>query len=113
MVNVAGKGNTRDSVYLVCSRRRRRLWLITVLMVLMATMAFSGSLQPKKKAELQEIATALQISDQGTKEDLQNRIKGYLEKNQTKLEEEPTFAGLFSRVKRKRGGSEKPQPTAG
>jgi hypothetical protein len=79
----------------------------------MATVAFSGALQPKKKAELQEIATALQISDQGTKEDLQNRIKGYLDKNQTKLEEEPAFTGLFGRVKRKRGGSEKPQPTAG
>jgi hypothetical protein len=79
----------------------------------MATIAFSGSLQSKKKADLQEIATALQISDQGTKEDLQNRIKGYLDKNQTKLEEEPAFAGLFGRVKRKRGGSEKPQPTAG
>jgi hypothetical protein len=79
----------------------------------MATIAFSGALQPKKKAELQEIAIALQISDQGTKEDLQNRIKGHLEKYQTKLEEEPAFAGLFGRVKRKRGTSEKPQPLVG
>ena len=79
----------------------------------MATIAFSGALQPKKKAELQEIATALQISDQGTREDLQNRIKGHLDKHQTKLEEEPAFAGLFGRVKRRRAGSEKPLPTAG
>jgi hypothetical protein len=74
----------------------------------MATIAFSGALHPKKKAELQEIATALQISDVGTKEELQNRIKGHLEKNQSKLEEEPAFVGLFGRVKRKRQGSEKP-----
>jgi hypothetical protein len=79
----------------------------------MATIAFSGALQPKKKAELQEIATALQISDHGTKEELQNRIKAHLDKHQTKLEEEPAFAGLFGRVKRRRGGSEKPQPNAG
>lgn len=79
----------------------------------MATIAFSGALQPKKKAELQEIATALQISDHGTKEDLQNRIKGHLDKHQAKLEEEPAFAGLFGRVKRKRAGSEKPLLSAG
>lgn len=79
----------------------------------MATIAFSGALPSKKKAELQEIATALQISDQGTKDDLQTRIKDHLDKHQTKLEEEPAFAGLFGRVKRKRGGSEKPQPIAG
>lgn len=78
----------------------------------MATIAFSGALQPKKKAELQEIATALQISDIGTKEELQNRIKGHLEKNQSKLEDEPAFVGLFGRVKRKRQGSEKPHGTA-
>lgn len=74
----------------------------------MATIAFSGALHPKKKAELQEIATALQISDVGTREELQNRIKGHLEENQSKLEEEPAFVGLFGRVKRKRQGSEKP-----
>lgn len=79
----------------------------------MATIAFSGALHPKKKAELQEIATALQISDIGTKEDLQARIKGHLEKNQSKLEDEPAFVGLFSRMKRKRQGSEKPPLTSG
>ena len=79
----------------------------------MATIAFSGALHPKKKAELQEIATALQISDIGTKEDLQARIKGHLEKNQSKLEDEPAFVGLFSRMKRKRLGSEKPPLTSG
>ncbi|KAH7882137.1 hypothetical protein F5I97DRAFT_1817671 [Phlebopus sp. FC_14] len=61
---------------------------------------YSGSLQPKKKAELQEIATALKISDFGTKEDLQARIKKYLEANQKKLEADPAFAGLFGRRKR-------------
>jgi hypothetical protein len=61
---------------------------------------YSGALQPKKKAELQQIASALRISDQGTKEDLQNRIKSHLDQNQATLEEEPIFAGLFGRRKR-------------
>ncbi|KZP30217.1 hypothetical protein FIBSPDRAFT_850957 [Athelia psychrophila] len=78
----------------------------------MAAPAFAGSLQAKKKAELQEIASALSISDIGTKEELQNRIKAHLEKHQEKLEEEPAFAGLFGRLnKRKRQGSEKPAPS--
>jgi len=49
---------------------------------------------------LQQIASALRISDQGTKEDLYNRIKAHLDQNQATLEEEPTFAGLFGRRKR-------------
>lgn len=74
----------------------------------MSSVAFSGALQPKKKAELQEIASALQISDSGTREDLQNRIKSHLEQHQSKLEDEPAFVGLFGRPKRKRQPSEKP-----
>lgn len=78
----------------------------------MAAIAFTGSLQSKKKVELQDIANALRISDNGTKDDLQTRIKGHLEKHQNKLEEEPAFAGLFGRLtKRKRQGSEKPTIT--
>ncbi|KAF7967173.1 hypothetical protein HWV62_13173 [Athelia sp. TMB] len=80
----------------------------------MAVPAFTGSLQSKKKAELQEIASALQISDIGTKEELQNRIKGHLETHQEKLEEEPAFAGLFGRLnKKRRQTSEKPAPPLG
>ena len=75
----------------------------------MPTTAFTGSLQPKKKADLQEIATALQISDTGTKEELQNRIKEHLDKNQFKLEENPAFSGLYGRIRRKRGLSAQPQ----
>lgn len=75
----------------------------------MPTPAFTGSLQPKKKADLQEIATALQISDTGTKEELQNRIKEHLDKNQFKLEEDPAFSGLYSRIRKKRGPSVQPQ----
>jgi SAP domain. len=66
----------------------------------MAPVSYSGSLQPKKKAELQEIAVALHLSEQGTKEELQNRIKRHLDSNQGSLEDEPAFAGLFGRRKR-------------
>ncbi|KAG6853216.1 hypothetical protein C0991_006119 [Blastosporella zonata] len=61
----------------------------------MKPQVFSGALVPKKKQELQEIATALKIGDQGTKDDIMNRIKLHLELNPD-LEENPSFAGLFS-----------------
>jgi hypothetical protein len=67
---------------------------------------YSGSLQPKKKIELQEIALALRISHQGTKEELVQRITKHLDFNQSSLEDNPTFTGLFSRRKR----SVQPQP---
>lgn len=67
---------------------------------------FSGSLQPKKKSELQDIAVALKISDLGTKEEIVQRISKHLDANQDSLEENPTFSGLFTRRKR----SLQPQP---
>ncbi|GLB44125.1 hypothetical protein LshimejAT787_1600550 [Lyophyllum shimeji] len=60
----------------------------------MAPPIFSGALVPKKKSELQEISIALRISDQGTKDELLNRIKKHLEINPD-LEEDPSFAGLY------------------
>lgn len=66
----------------------------------MTSSIFAGSLPSKKKAELREIAVALHINDAGTKEDVQQRIRKHLDENQTALEDNPTFSGLF--VKRKK-----------
>ncbi|PPQ98649.1 hypothetical protein CVT24_004147 [Panaeolus cyanescens] len=76
----------------------------------MAQVAYSGALPSKKKSELQEIALALRLSDQGTKDELQSRIRKHLDRNQEELEENPTFTGLFSR--KRRTGSLVPQPQA-
>ncbi|KAJ7026286.1 hypothetical protein C8F04DRAFT_1125633 [Mycena alexandri] len=63
-------------------------------------LTFSGALQPKKKSELQQLATALDVDSNGTKDDLQTRIKKHLDNNQAELEDDPVFAGLFGRRKR-------------
>lgn len=68
---------------------------------------FSGSLQSKKKTELVALASAFRLNDQGTKDELQTRIKKYMDKHQPDLEEDPAFAGLFGRRKR----SVQPQPS--
>jgi hypothetical protein len=69
---------------------------------------FSGALGPKKKKELSEIARALQISDEGTKEELQARIRKHLDQN-PHLEDDTMYAGLYPRRKR----SVQPLPVQG
>ncbi|KAF8130384.1 hypothetical protein EV363DRAFT_1417450 [Boletus edulis] len=66
----------------------------------MTTSQFSGTLHTKKKGELRELASALRISDAGTREELQQRIRKQLEDNRASLEYDPVFSGLF---RRKRG----------
>ncbi|KAE9393977.1 hypothetical protein BT96DRAFT_923798 [Gymnopus androsaceus JB14] len=68
---------------------------------------FTGSLQPKKKGDLQSLADALNISSDGTKEELYNRLKKHLDKHQDELETDPQFSGLFDR-RRKRKESAPP-----
>ncbi|KAF9489877.1 hypothetical protein BDN71DRAFT_1455387 [Pleurotus eryngii] len=70
---------------------------------------YSGSLQPKKKAELQEIAIALDISDTGTNYELQQRIKKHLDDNPD-LEEQDEFRGLYGRNRRGRSSRGSVQP---
>ncbi|KAG2145497.1 uncharacterized protein EDB93DRAFT_1151357 [Suillus bovinus] len=66
----------------------------------MAPIAFSGTIPSKKKADLQAIAVALNISDTGTREDLQGRIKRHLEQHQSQYEDDPTFSGLYGKKKK-------------
>lgn len=66
----------------------------------MAPITFSGTIPSKKKADLQAIAVALNISDTGTREDLQGRIKRHLEQHQSKYEDDPTFSGLYGKKKK-------------
>ncbi|KAI6030276.1 hypothetical protein EDC04DRAFT_2880458 [Pisolithus marmoratus] len=65
---------------------------------------YTGSVQGKKKSDLQAIALALRINDKGTREELHLRIKKHLDDNQ-QLREDPAFVGLYS----KRNRSAQPQ----
>ncbi|EJD43027.1 hypothetical protein AURDEDRAFT_114874 [Auricularia subglabra TFB-10046 SS5] len=62
--------------------------------------AYTGALKPKKKSELQEIATNLSVSASGTKDELEQRIRDHLDANEHKLIDDPMYAGLYSRKKR-------------
>ncbi|KAH8823092.1 hypothetical protein DL96DRAFT_1469179 [Flagelloscypha sp. PMI_526] len=61
---------------------------------------YTGSLAPKKKGELQDIASSLGIVNDGTKEDLTSRIKKHLDDN-PELEEDSRFAGLYGRGRKR------------
>ncbi|OAX40746.1 hypothetical protein K503DRAFT_791187 [Rhizopogon vinicolor AM-OR11-026] len=66
----------------------------------MAPVPFSGTIPSKRKGELQEIAIALDVSDSGTRDELQARIKKHLEKHQSRYEDDPTFSGLYGKRKK-------------
>ena len=74
----------------------------------MSSTGYSGSLQNKKKEELQDIAQALRLGDNGTRVELQQRIKKHLEDNANELESDPEFSGLYANVKGKRQRSVQP-----
>jgi hypothetical protein len=65
---------------------------------------FVGSLASKIKADLQEIAGALSLSEDGTKDALIQRINSFFESNPSHRNS-PRFSGLFCRVQ-KRGPQE-------
>lgn len=74
----------------------------------MTTVQYSGALPPKKKSELVEIAEKMSLEATGTKEDISNRIKAYLDAHD--LSENPMFSGLY--VTKKKPGRKETAPTA-
>ena len=61
--------------------------------------AFVGALSSKNKPDLQEIAEALALSKDGTKQELQDRINGYFIAY-PRFKEDPKYLGLFLRGNR-------------
>jgi hypothetical protein len=59
---------------------------------------FTGTLNSKSKADLQDVAHALGLSMDGQKKDLLERIKAYFDANTT-LRDHPCYEGLFHRVR--------------
>ena len=57
-----------------------------------------GSLTSKNKGDLQEIAGALSLSEDGTAKDLQARIVAHFDAN-SHLRNSPLFTGLFNRIR--------------
>jgi hypothetical protein len=75
---------------------------------------FMGSLSSKSKPDLQEIAAALGLSENGTKDALMQRINACFDSNPL-LRDGPRFSGLFHRAPRHRhqvADSENTHPTA-
>lgn len=62
---------------------------------------FMGSLPSKNKPDLQEIAAALDLSEDGTKDTLIQRINACFDSNPL-LRDGPRFSGLFHRAPRRR-----------
>jgi len=63
--------------------------------------AFTGSLASKNKGDLQDIAGALKLSDNGTKDALIQRINSFFDSNPLQRDC-PRFSGLFHRASRRR-----------
>jgi len=59
---------------------------------------FTGTLNSKSKADLQDVAHALGLSMDGQKKDLLGRIKAHFDANTT-LHDHPRYEGLFHRVR--------------
>ncbi|KIK05054.1 hypothetical protein K443DRAFT_4067 [Laccaria amethystina LaAM-08-1] len=56
---------------------------------------FKGALGSKNKTELEDIADALELPIDGTKEDLKGHINAYFEHNPSK-KEDPRYVGIFN-----------------
>ena len=64
------------------------------------TTAFTGSLGPKQKSDLQDLAAALSLSQEGTKADLIKRITDHLLSHQDQLKSNEHFSGLYTSLAR-------------
>lgn len=69
--------------------------------------AYSGALAPKKKQDLQDLASELGIDNSGTKDELQERIKRHLG-NHPELSQDARFSGLYNRKRAARPASRQP-----
>lgn len=71
---------------------------------------YQGSLGPKSKKDLQEIADSLGVPSDGRKEQIVERIKIHLAQHEDTLKDDPKYSGLIRRKPSSKRGSSRSTP---